>query len=63
MTGDELFAEVMRRTGIDPNAQAPARPANAPKMELNAKQKGSMEVVMKYADLYCMIATTQESTR
>jgi hypothetical protein len=54
MTGDELFAEVMRRTGIDPNAQAPARPANAPKMELNAKQKGSMEVVMKYADLYCM---------
>jgi hypothetical protein len=23
-------------------------------MELNAKQKGSMEVVMKYADLYCM---------
>ena len=54
MTGDELFAEVMRRTGVDPNAQAPARPANAPKMELNAKQKGSMEVVMKYADLYCM---------
>jgi len=55
MTGDELFAEVMRRTGIDPNAQAAPRPANnAPKMELNAKQKGSMEVVMKYADLYCM---------
>lgn len=55
MTGDELFAEVMRRTGLDPNAQAPARPANnMPKMELNAKQKGSMDVVMKYADLYCM---------
>ena len=54
MTGDELFAEVMRRTGIDPNAQAAPRPANTPKMELNAKQKGSMEVVMKYADLYCM---------
>ena len=55
MTGDELFAEVMRGTGLDPNAQAPAEPANnMPKMELNAKQKGSMEVVMKYADLYCM---------
>ena len=55
MTGDELFAEVMRRTGLDPNAQAAPRPANnAPKTELNAKQKGSMEVVMKYADLYCM---------
>ena len=55
MTGDELFAEVMRGTGLDPNAQAPAGPANnMPKMELNAKQKGSMEVVMKYADLYCM---------
>lgn len=55
MTGDELFAEVMRRTGLDPNAQAAPRPANnAPKMELNAKQKASMEVVMKYADLYCM---------
>ena len=54
MTGDELFAEVLRKSGIDPNAQAPARAANAPKMVLNAKQKGSMEVVMKYADLYCM---------
>ncbi len=55
MTGDELFAEVMRRTGLDPNAQAAPQPANnAPKMELNAKQKGSIEVVMKYADLYCM---------
>jgi hypothetical protein len=55
MTGDELFAEVMRRTGIDPNAQAAPRPANnMPKIELNAKQKGSMDVVMKYADLYCM---------
>ena len=55
MTGDELFAEVMRRTGLDPNAQAAPRPANnGPKMELNAKQKASMEVVMKYADLYCM---------
>ena len=55
MTGDELFAMVMRRTGIDPNAQAAPRPANnAPKMELNPQQKGSMEVVMKYADLYCM---------
>ncbi|MAK47377.1 MAG: hypothetical protein CMI24_09070 [Opitutae bacterium] len=55
MTGDELFAEVMRRTGIDPNAQAAARPANGmPKIELNQKQKGSIEVVMKYADLYCM---------
>jgi hypothetical protein len=55
MTGDELFAEVMRRTGIDPNAQAAPRPANnMPKIELNAKQKGSMDIVMKYADLYCM---------
>ena len=55
MSGDELFALVMRRTGINPNAQAAPRPANnAPKMELNPKQKGSMEVVMKYADLYCM---------
>ena len=55
MTGDELFAEVMRRTGIDPNAQAPSRPANGgPKMELNAKQKSAIEVVMKYSDLYCM---------
>ena len=55
MTGDELFAEVMRRTGIDPNAQAAPRPANnMPKIELNAKQKGSMDLVMKYADLYCM---------
>ena len=40
MSGDELFALVMRRTGIDPNAQAAPRPANnAPKMELNPKQK------------------------
>jgi hypothetical protein len=55
MTGDELFAEVMRRTGIDPNAQAAPRPANnMPKIELNPKQKSSMDVVMKYADLYCM---------
>ena len=55
MSGDELFALVMRRTGIDPNAQAAPRPANnAPKMELNPKQKSSMEVIMKYADLYCM---------
>ncbi len=55
MTGDELFAEVMRGTGLDPNAQAPAGPDNnMAKIELNAKQKGSMEVVMKYADLYCM---------
>ena len=55
MTGDELFAEVMRRTGIDPNARAPSRPANGmPKIELNQKQKSSIEVVMKYADLYCM---------
>ena len=55
MSGDELFAEVMRRTGIDPNAKAPARPANgAPKMELNQKQKSAIEVVMKYSDIYCM---------
>lgn len=58
MTGDELFATVMRRTGIDPNAQAPAKPAGnnpgMPKMELNVKQKSSIEVVMKYSDLYCM---------
>ena len=58
MTGDELFANVMRRTGLDPNAQAPARPGGnnpaMPKMELNAKQKSSIEVVMKYSDLYCM---------
>ena len=55
MSGDELFALVMRRTGIDPNAQAAPRPANnAPKMELNPRQKSSMEVIMKYADLYCM---------
>ena len=31
MTGDELFAEVMRRTGIDPNAPAAPRDPNAPK--------------------------------
>ena len=52
MTGDELFAEVMRRTGFDPNAQAPARPANgAPKMELNAETKklhGGSDEVCRY---------------
>ena len=55
MTGDELFAEVMRRTGVDPNARAAPRPANgAPKMELNAKQKsrhGSSDEVCRF---YCM---------
>ena len=51
MTGDELFAEVMRRTGSTQMLEAPARPANgAPKMELNPQQKSSMEVVMKYSD-------------
>jgi hypothetical protein len=64
MTGDELFAEVMRRTGIDPNAQAAPRPANnMPKIELNAKQKGSMDVVMKYADLYCMSCHDSSKSR
>ena len=39
-TGDELFAEVMRRTGIDPNAQAAARPANGmPKLNLIKSKK------------------------
>lgn len=54
MTGDELFAEVMRRTGIDPNARAAPRDPNAPKMELNPQQKQAIDVVMKYSDLYCM---------
>lgn len=56
MTGDELFAQVMRSTGINPNAQAAPAANNpaAPKMELSAKQKSSVEVVLKYSDLYCM---------
>ena len=46
MTGDELFAEVMRRTGVDPNARAAPRNPNAPKMELNPQQKQAIEVVV-----------------
>ena len=52
MTGEELFAEVMRRTGIDPNAQAAM--AEAMKVEMNPSQKRAVDTVMKYADLYCV---------
>ncbi|MFL2938953.1 MAG: DUF1549 domain-containing protein [Opitutales bacterium] len=52
MTGEQLFAEVMRRTGIDPNAQAAM--AEAMKVEMNPSQKSAVDTVMKYADLYCV---------
>lgn len=52
MTGEQLFAEVMRRTGIDPNAQAAM--AEAMKVEMNPNQKSAVDTVMKYADLYCV---------
>ena len=52
MTGEQLFAEVMRRTGIDPNAQAAM--AEAMKVEMNPSQKNAVDTVMKYADLYCV---------
>ena len=52
MTGEELFAEVMRRTGIDPNAQAAM--AEAMKVEMNPSQKAAVDTIMKYADLYCI---------
>ena len=40
MTGDELFAEVMRRTGIDPNARAAPQILTPQKMELNPNKTG-----------------------
>ena len=40
MTGDELFAEVMRRTGVDPNAQAAPRPAGNNQGDAMAKKLG-----------------------
>ncbi len=52
MTGEQLFAEVMRRTGIDPNAQAAM--AEAMKVEMNPSQKAAVDTIMKYADLYCI---------
>jgi len=52
MTGEQLFAEVMRRTGIDPNAQAAM--AEAMKVEMNPSQKSAVDTIMKYADLYCV---------
>ena len=52
MSGDELFAEVMRRLeSIQCKSTCPANAA--PKMELNQKQS-AIEVVMKYSDIYCM---------
>ena len=53
MSGEELFAEVMRRTGINPNAQAAPAMANM-KIDLTPKQKSGVETIMKYADLYCI---------
>lgn len=40
MTGDELFAEVMRNTGIDPNAQAAPPPAGNNQGDAMAKKLG-----------------------